>query len=116
MLPKYIYRYIRIDNENTYSSAKVLLIKDMLGNAYTIDKPNKSYKQMLSELHDSGCEMFMRIKLDRVPAFTKYIDETLDDMLSEFALEYADESGDREQLMGNMLLKLKEKFNITRRR
>ena len=57
-------------------------------------------------------DMWERVQEDREIVFSDKVDNMLDDMLSSFALEYADNEYHEAELMENFLRELKEKFRI----
>lgn len=67
---------------------------------------------------DKGLEDYIIYKrqiLFREPVFTDEVDNLLDDILSSFAVEYADSEYHQEDIMENLLRELKEKFKIERK-
>lgn len=57
-------------------------------------------------------DMWERVQEDREVVFSDKIDTMLDDMLSTFTLEYADNEYHEAELMEKFLHELKEKFRI----
>ena len=72
-------------------------------------------KDKIKEFVEAGLEnydIWERIEEDREIVFSDKVDNLLDDMLSSFALEYADNEYHEAELMENFLRELKEKFRI----
>lgn len=119
----------------TYSRGKQILTVSDLKNApsglfvkdknmtefYCIDNPvNREFSRLgddeaIEKWLNKGLQthdMWERVQEDREIIFSDRIDNMLDDMLSTFALEYADNEYHEAELMENFLRELKEKFRI----
>lgn len=60
-------------------------------------------------------DIWERVEEDREIVFSDKVDNMLDDMISSFALEYADNEYHEAELMEKFLHELKEKFRIEER-
>ena len=99
-----------------------LFIKDKtMKELYCIDNPLNREFSLLCDDEDiekwlnkalKTHDMWERVREDREVVFSDKVDNMLDDMLSSFALEYADNEYHEAELMENLLRELKEKFRI----
>ena len=87
---------------------------------FWIDSPvNNTYsvfeKDELQKWLEKGLEsydMWERVEEDREIVFSDKVDNMLDDILSQFAYDYTDSEYHQEELMEQLLHKLKEEFVI----
>ena len=121
-----------------YSKGKqILTVEDLINAPSTIFLKDKRYKNSevcidnpvnnvfsvfekdkIKEFVEEGLknyDMWERVREDREVVFSDKVDNMLDDMLSSFALEYADNEYHEAELMENLLRELKEKFRIEAR-
>lgn len=66
----------------------------------------------LKDINDQGSKIYARKKKYREPVFNEELDNTLDELLCEFAYEYSDEEFGNEELLEALLRKLKNLFVI----
>ena len=108
--------------EDLINAPSTLFLKDKRCKSveFCIDNPVNSVlsifeKDKIKEFVETGLEnydMWERVEEDREIVFSNKVDNMLDDMLSSFALEYADNEYHEAELMENFLRKLKEMFRI----
>lgn len=108
--------------EDLINAPSTLFLKDKRCKSveFCIDSPVNNifsvFEQVLIEKWlKKGLETYdiwERIEEDREIVFSDKVDTMLDDMLSSFALEYADNEYHEAELMEKFLRELKEKFRI----
>ena len=123
-----------LKNRNYVKGKQILTIEDLVNAPSTlflkdkkckdvefcIDSPvNNTFsvfeKDEIQKWLEKGLEnydIWERVQEDREIVFSDKVDNLLDDMLSSFALEYADNEYHEAELMENFLRELKEKFRI----
>lgn len=108
--------------EDLINATSTLFLKDKRCKSVEvcIDNPVNSVlsifeKDKIKEFLEAGLEnydIWERIEEDRDIVFSDKVDNMLDDMLSSFALEYADNEYHEAELMEKFLHELKDKFRI----
>lgn len=108
--------------EDLINAPSTLFLKDKRCKSveFCIDSPVNNIfsifeKDEIEKWLEKGLEtyyMWERVQEDREIVFSDKIDAMLDDMLSSFALEYADNEYHEAEIMENFLRELKEKFRI----
>jgi enoyl reductase-like protein len=108
--------------EDLINAPSTLFLKDKRCKSveFCIDNPVNSVlsifeKDKIKEFIEAGLEnydIWERVEEDREIVFSDKVDNMLDDMLSSFALEYADNEYHEAELMEKFLHELKEKFRI----
>lgn len=108
--------------EDLINAPSTLFLKDKRCKSieFCIDSPVNNIfsifeKPEIEKWLEKGLEtydMWERVQEDREVVFSDKVDNMLDDMLSSFALEYADNEYHEVELMEKFLHELKEKFRI----
>ena len=108
--------------EDLVNAPSTLFLKDKKCKdvEFCIDSPvNNTFsvfeKDEIQKWLEKGLEnydIWERVQEDREIVFSDKVDNMLDDMLSSFALEYADNEYHEAELMEKFLHELKEKFRI----
>lgn len=123
-----------LKTKNYVKGKQILTAEDLINAPSTLFLKDKRYKSVeccidnpvntvfsifekdkIKEFVEAGLEnydIWERIEEDREVVFSDKIDNMLDDMLSSFALEYADNEYHEAELMEKFLRELKENFRI----